>query len=312
MHLEPKNLYERLEFDKILLLLEKECLGELGREQVRQLPLMTDLQQIERQLKETAEYKLTLGKNDHFLLTAYEDLAEDLKMLDIEGYVLLEEGWKRINNVLVITASIFKFFNPDRQKIYPALHDIVRPVVFDKTLIEAINRVFDENGGIRPDASPELQKIRRDIINKQRELDKVFRSLINQYRNSGWLSDNVESIRNNRRVFSVPAEHKRKIRGIIHDESATGRTAFIEPEPVIEINNDIFDLEQEERREIWRILKELSDTFRPYTPAIRGYLQLVTRFDVIQSKARLAHQMGGNMPKLKKSAVRSPQAAARR
>jgi DNA mismatch repair protein MutS2 len=298
MRLEPKDLYERLEFDKIIALLEKECLGELGQAAVQALTIFTDVKTIERQLREVSEYKLTLSNTDRFPLSAYEDLAEDLKMLDIQDYVLPEDGFRRINTVLVIMGDIFKFFTPDRQKVYPSLYDIVRPVNFDQTLSAAIGKVFDEEGGIRPDASPELQRIRRMIVSKERELDKVFRNLINTYRNNGWLTDNVESIRNNRRVFSVPSEHKRKIRGIIHDESATGRTAFIEPEPVIEINNDIFDFQQEERREIWRILKELSATLRPYTPAMRQYLTLLVRFDVILAKARLAWQMNGTMPKL--------------
>lgn len=298
MRLEPKDLCEKLEFDKIISLLENECLGELGRNAIRHLPFLTDVKSIEQRLREVSEYKLSLSKNDHFPLSPYEDLAEDLKMLNIEGYVLPEEGFRRINDILVIIGNIFRFFTPERQQLYPTLFDIIRPVSFDPALNAAIGRVFDENGEIRPDASPALQTIRREIGNKGRELDKVFRTLINNYRNSGWLTDNVESIRNNRRVLSVPVEHKRKIRGIIHDESATGRTAFIEPEPVIEINNDIFDLQQEERREIWRILKELSDTFRPYTPAIQHYLVLVTRFDVILAKARLAREMNASMPKL--------------
>jgi DNA mismatch repair protein MutS2 len=298
MRLVPKDLYEKLEFDKILFLLEKECLGELGKEAVKKLPLMTELPTIQRQLQEVWECKLGLQNGDPLPLGTYEDLAEDLRMLDIEDYVLPQDAWQRINTVLVITGDFFKFFTPERSKIYPSLFDILRPVNLDKALAEAIGRVFDEEGNIRADASPALAKIRREIINRQRDLDKVFRSLIQQYRNSGWLTDNVESIRNNRRVLSVPAEHKRKIRGIIHDESATGRTAFIEPEPVIEINNDIFDLQQEERREIWRILKELSATFRPYSPQMRLYLMLIVRFDVIHAKARLALQIGGNLPKI--------------
>lgn len=298
MRLEPNNLLEKLEYDKIIALLDRECLGELGREAIHHLPFLTDVEAIERKLKEVNEYKLSLSKNDHFPLSQYEDLAEDLKMLDIEGYVLSQDGFVRINAVLVIFGGIFRFFTPDRQKIYPSLYDLIRPVHFDPALHAAIGKVFDENGDIRPDASPALQTIRREIGNKQKELDKVFRTLINSYRNSGWLTDNVESIRNNRRVLSVPVEHKRKIRGIIHDESATGRTAFIEPEPVIEINNDIFDLEQDEKREIWRILKELSDTLRPYTPVMRSYLTLIVQYDVIMVKARLAYQMNGVMPKL--------------
>ncbi len=298
MRLEPNNLLEKLEYDKLIALLDKECLGELGREAVHQLPFLTDVEAIERKLREVSEYKLSISKNDHFPLSQYEDLASDLKMLDIEGYVLPQDGFVRINSVLVIFGGIFRFFTPDRQQIYPSLYDIIRPVNFDPALHQAIGKVFDENGDIRPDASPALLTIRREIGSKQKELDKVFRTLINNYRNSGWLTDNVESIRNNRRVLSVPVEHKRKIRGIIHDESATGRTAFIEPEPVIEINNDIFDLEQDEKREIWRILKELSDTLRPYTPVMRSYLTLIVQYDVIMTKARLAYQMNGVMPKL--------------
>jgi DNA mismatch repair protein MutS2 len=298
VRIEPKDLYEKLEFDKILRLLEKECLGEPGRAFVKDLPLLTDQTLIEQLLDEVAECKKGQQQGDPLPIAPYDDLSEDLRMLEIEDYVLPDDGWKRINTVLLTTGKLFDFFNPDRQKDFPALYDILRPIVFDKALAETIDRVFDENGGIRPDASPILAKLRREVINKQRELDKVFRSLINDYRNKGWLTDNVESIRNTRRVFSVPSEHKRKIRGIIHDESATGRTAFIEPEPVIEINNDIFDLQQEERREIWRILKELSNTFRPYIPQIKAYEGLLLRFDVIHAKARLAAQTNAGKPKI--------------
>ncbi len=298
MRLEPKDLYEKLEFSKILLLLENECLGQPGKAFVKDLPLLTDKAMIDQQLDEVAECKLAGEQGAPLPMAVYEDLSEDLRMLEIEDYVLPVEGWKRINNVLLTAGALFQFFSLDRRKSFPTLYSILRPVEFDESLTEAINRVFDENSEIRPDASPALAGLRRAIINKQRELDKVFRRLINDYRNKGWLTDNVESIRNTRRVFSVPSEHKRKIRGIIHDESATGRTAFIEPEPVIEINNDIFDLQQEERREIWRILKELSNTFRPYIPQIQDYEALLLRFDVIQAKARLAVQIDGVKPKI--------------
>ena len=300
MQLEPKDLYEKLEFDKILALLEKECYGELGKQAVKQLPIMTDVVAIERCLNETWEYKIANEQNSHFPLSTYEDLAEDLKYLPVEDYVLPEEAWKRILNVLLITGDIFRFFDKEKKEIYPHLFDIIRPVECDPELAKAIQRVFDEEGNIRPNASPALSKIRSQITSRQRDMDKVFRILIQEYRNKGWLSDNVESVRNGRRVFSAPSEHKRKIRGIIHDESATGRTAFIEPEAAIAINNDIFDLQQEERREIWRILKELSATFRPYAEQVQVWLQLLVRFDVVNAKARLASQMNGYIPRLKK------------
>ncbi|MEZ4931910.1 MAG: Smr/MutS family protein [Saprospiraceae bacterium] len=300
MQLEPKDLYEKLEFDKILALLEKECYGELGKREIKKLPMMTEVAAIERCLNETWEYKITVEQNDHFPLSTYEDLAADLKYLHIEDYVLPEEAWRRILNVLLITGDIFRFFDKERKQIYPHLFDIIRPFDYDVELAKAIQRVFDDDGNIKPNASPALSKIRSQITSRQRDMDKVFRILIQEYRDKGWLTDNVESIRNGRRVFSAPSEHKRKIRGIIHDESATGRTAFIEPEAVISINNDIFDLQQEERREIYRILKELSAIFRPYVEDVDNYLQLLVRFDVVYAKARLASQMRAYIPRIKK------------
>lgn len=298
MELVPKDLYEKLEFDKVLHLLEEECLGEPGREEVKRLPLLTDPAAIEQQLEEVDECKRGLQNNNALPMGPYEDLSDDLRMLKIEDYVLPDEAWRRIHRLLFVTQAVFKYFTAERRKLFPVLYDIIRPLSFDEGLQEAINKVYDENGEIRPDASPTLARLRREVINRQRDLDRVFRQLIAQYRKNGWLTDNVESVRNNRRVLSVPVEHKRKIRGIIHDESATGRTAFIEPEAVIDINNDIFDLQQEERREIWRILKELSNTFRPYIPLLQQYLQLLTRLDVIGAKARLAINMEAVKPLL--------------
>lgn len=299
MQLEPQDLFEKLEFDKILELLEKECLGALGKEQIRGLCLEAEKYIIEGKLLEVKELKRCFEDNDSFPIKNYADLGEDLRMLEVEDFVLPEEGLKRINASLFSVREILGFFNAERKEIYPTLYEIVRPVSFDQGLIDAIEKVIDEKGDIRPDASPGLLKIRKAVLARQRELEKQFRSLINQYRSKGWLTDNVESFRNGRRVLSVPAEHKRKIRGIIHDESATGKTAFLEPEPIIEINNDIFDLQTEEKREIYRILKELSATLRPYVPLIASYQSLLVRFDVIRAKARLALQMNGEMPKIK-------------
>ncbi|MBK8922858.1 MAG: Smr/MutS family protein [Saprospirales bacterium] len=233
--------------------------------------------------------------------SGYADIRPDLlRMLDrwIHPSAECREVFQHIAHLLVMR-DIFKFFTSLKKEIYPKLYDIIRPLSFDESLIRAISSVFYEDGEIRPDASPELIRIRRDMQHKARELDHRFRQLIQDYRSKGWLSDTPESFRNGRRVLSVPAEHKRKIRGIIHDESDTGRTVFIEPEQVIEVNNDIFDLEGEERREIFRILRDLSDTIRPYGPLLGQYLETLIRLDVIQAKARLAQSMRAGMPVLK-------------
>ncbi|MEM9835558.1 MAG: endonuclease MutS2 [Bacteroidota bacterium] len=295
----PKDAFESLEFDKVLELLEANCYGEQGRERVRELAPMTDARLIERRLDEVAEFKQGLEDKQMMQLGVYESIAEELRQLEVEGYVLAEAGLQKINNQLLQTRDIFKFFEKViRQEAYTHLFDIIRPIVFEGELVKEIERVIDAEGNIRPDASPELQRVRRLIGSKQRELDRVFKSTIEQLRKKGWLTDSVESIRNGRRVLSVPSEHKRKIRGIIHDESSTGRTAFIEPESVININNDIFDLEQEERREIYRILRDLSAKLRPYTQQMTIYGELLVTYDVIQAKAQLARKLKAERPKV--------------
>lgn len=298
MLLEPRDLYEKLEFDKVIKLLEENCLGELGIAQIRQIAPFQDKKIIQDQLKAVHEYKISIEQNEPFPARSYEDISDDLRMLALEGYVLSEEALKRVNVILRQTYDIFMFFYLERQKTYPTLYQTIRDYNFDASLIAAIEKVIDEEGSIRPDASPALAKIRRSIGSKERELDRVFKGIIGEYRRLGWLTDNVESFRNSRRVLSVPAEHKRKIRGIIHDESTTGKTAFIEPEQVIDINNDIFDLYTEEKREIYRILKDLSETLRPYVPKMYSYIEIIVTYDVVQAKARLARSMRAVMPRI--------------
>jgi len=294
----PNDLFEKLEFNKVLKLLAQYCAGDLGQEAALKLLPEKKREWVERRLDEVHEMMESQAGEKPFPQAAYENLDEDLRMLEVEGYVLAEESLVRIGQSLQLTREIFAFFGPEQQEQFPQLYEVLKGFQFEAALLEEIDRVVDEEGNIRPDASPELQAIKKAIGSKQRELDKQFRQLANTYRSKGWLSDNVESFRNGRRVLSVPSEHKRKIRGIIHDESTTGKTAFIEPEAVIEINNDIFDLQTEEKREIYRILKELSATLRPYVPVVLAYQELLVSFDLICAKARLASRMGARRPEI--------------
>lgn len=304
MIFEPKDVVRKLEFDKVLELLVKEALTPLAAERIQAIAPSTDFNKIDLELRETRDFKLALEKNDRFPLQSFADIRPDLRMLEIDGYTLQTESFQSILRILFVVRDIFKYFAGGAKKeIYPKLYDLVRPLTFDEGLIKAIHAVFDDKGEIRPDASPDLMRIRREMQQKLKELDGKFRQLMQEYRSKGWLSDSPESFRNGRRVLSVPSEHKRKIRGLIHDESDTGKTAFIEPEGVIEVNNDIFDLEHEEKREIFKILRNLSDTIRPYGPLIGEYLEVLVHFDVIQAKARLALAMRGGMPILKEKPI---------
>ena len=302
IHVEPADCLLKLEYDKVIALLSKEALTPMAAGRLEALRPRADHHWIEARLREVRDYKLAFEKNDRMPMRAFADLSEELRMLRVEGYTLSSEAFQRILSVLYLARDWIKFFAGGAKKeIYTRLHALVRGMDMDEGLIRAINAVFDEKGELRPDASPELVRIRRDIQIKMRELDARFRQIINEYRQKGWLADSPESFRNNRRVLAVPAEHKRKIRGIIHDESDTGRTAFIEPEGVIEINNDLFDLENEEKREIFRILRDLSECVRPHAAPLADYQEILTQLDVIQAQARLALAMRANIPQIKET-----------
>jgi DNA mismatch repair protein MutS2 len=300
MLFEPRDVAQKLEFDKVIELLVKEALTPMAVERILDIRPIENFLQLDVELRETRDFKLAIEKNDRFPLQSFEDVRADLRMLEIEGYTLQTESFQGILRILFVVRDLFKYFAGGAKKeIYPNLYNRVRHLHFDEGLIKSIQAVFDDKGEIRPDASPDLMRIRKETQQKIRELDGKFRQMMQEYRAKGWLSDSPESFRSGRRVLSVPAEHKRKIRGIIHDESDTGKTAFIEPDAVIEINNDIFDLEHEEKREIFKILRALSDTIRPYGQTIGAYLEALISLDVIQAKARLAVAMRANMPILK-------------
>lgn len=304
MHFEPRDVFRKLEFDKVLELLEREALTPMGAEILAELTPAISFDQIDQALREVRDWKLALEKNDRIPVATFTDVRSDLKMLDIDGFTLQSEAFQGILRILMNMRDLFRFFTPPvKREIYPKIYDILRPLSYDEGLAKAIMAVFDESGEIRPDASPELQRIRREIVSRTRDLDSKFRQIVQEFRAKGWLADSPESIRNGRRVLAVPSEHKRKIRGIIHDESDTGRTAFIEPDVVTEINNDIFDLQHDEKREIFKILKTLSDQIRPYSPVIHEYFNALVRCDVIQAKAKLAMSMRASMPILKEKPV---------
>ena len=300
MEFSPADLFEKLEFDKILHITESLCLGEPAVNYFRNLTLSNQPFVLERQLQEVFEYKKTYNENHNFPASAYFDISEDLKMLAIEGFVLTSESLISIAQILQGTEKFYKFFNPksETRTLYPILFNVIRESDFDEQLLKSINKVVDEEGNIRPDASPELQRIARMQASKRQELDKRFRQVANYYQSKNQLADTVESFRNGRRVLAVLAEYKRQVKGILHDESATGRTVFIEPEEVIEFNNDLFDMEQEYRREIYRILRALSALLRPNISKLNQYLAITIKYDIIQAKGQLAYTLDATKPKL--------------
>lgn len=298
----PEDLLEKLEFDKVVQLARSYCRGELGAEAIANAPIYADVERVQARLIEVEQMHKTYAEGHHFPLSAYIDLGGEYQRLRIEGYVLTLEAVQAMRLQLVNVQQIFQFFGYGKKRdiisLYPQLYGKIERIDFAEILLIAVQKIMDDEGNMRADASPELLRLSRLRNSKQQELDKRFRSTAQAYLAKGWLADIVESTRNGRRVLAVLAEHKRQVKGILHDESATGRTAFIEPEEVMDINNELFNIDLEEKREIYRILRELSALFTPYAATLQLYQDILVEFDELQARAQLAYAMQGVRPML--------------
>lgn len=294
----PKELFAKLEFDKILTLVEERCYSTLGKELVAKIQIHTDPEYIKQLLIQVHEYKQLLMIEEKELPTQnFLDLKAELHYLAVDNSVLNEGQLFKIYRVLQTIFEIVLYFKQEeRRENYPEIFALVAKIDVDKRLINAIKDVLDEEGHVRPTASKELMSIRKRINNSYRALERSFNGVIKEYKQLGWLADSVESIRNGRRVLAVASEHKRKIRGIIHDESNSGRITFIEPDATLQVSNGIIELQQAEKREIYRILKTLTASVRPYGQTLQSYQKTLALIDFIRAKARFAWDIEASMP----------------
>ena len=297
MHLYPSDINEKLEFDKILQRLSYFCLGAPAKDIIVGIKAFNQKKKIERLLDEIAEFQIVFDMQWEFPLFHYASVKEELYLLKKIDYVLEIDSYLKLYDYLRNVDAIRQFFaDKEKQEQLPLLHVIAEQIEYETELLKAFEQVFSEDGKIKPSASPELKKIFAQIASKERELDQVFNAIISKFKKMGYLTDNLESYKNSRRVLSVAAEAKRKVKGIIHDESSTGKTVFIEPEASVDLNNILFDLEAEKRSEVYKILKELSSKLRPYTDDFDLWQKILVRYDVIRSKALFAKQYDGQRP----------------
>ncbi|NNE25831.1 MAG: endonuclease MutS2 [Saprospiraceae bacterium] len=303
MHLYPSDINDKLEFDKILQRLSTYCLGAPAKSIVLGMKAFNHKNKIERLLDEIAEFQIVFAMQWEFPLFHYASIQEELYLLKKVDYVLELESYLKLYDYLRNVDAISQFFkSKEKQEQLPLLFAIAQQIEFDSGLLKNFEKIFSEDGKLKPSASPELKKIFSQISSKERELDQVFNGIISKFKKMGYLTDNLESYKNSRRVLSVAAEAKRKIKGIIHDESATGKTVFIEPEASVELNNMLFDLEAQKRLEVYKILKTLSANLRPYIEEFDLWQKILVRYDVIRSKALFAKSYEGKRPRISDNA----------
>ncbi|MES2329834.1 MAG: MutS2/Smr-associated SH3 domain-containing protein [Bacteroidota bacterium] len=298
MRLYPATAISQLEFDKVKALLREHAKTEYAKEKAENLRIHTRKEYIELELQQSNEYKLILQLGQYFPNDFSLNISRDIKLLSIPGAMLIGEQWMPIRRLVENMGTIFRWFDAERRMAFPALSKVIAGTYYEKVIIELIDEILDENGNVKDNASEDLQRIRINLFRKRNELRRMFEKVIAKLAKAGYSADIDESFSNGRRVVAVFSEHKRQVKGILHGESDSRKTAFIEPEETIELNNAVFALEHDETREIQKILRDLTARLSVYGPLLQQYLETTGEYDFINAKAKLAIDMNGQLPSL--------------
>jgi len=293
----PSTYEQKIGFDQIKSLVSERCISSLGRAFVDKIRMNTKAEVIQLMIEQVEEFRQILMFDSHFPAQDYYDMSNELSNIRIEGSFIDTEALARLRSFLRTISEIVHYIRKRDAEKYPHLTNMVDNLYFDETLMVLLDKVIDDKGNIRDNASPELHHIRKEMVRISIEATKKIRQLLRQAKQSSLIADDAEiTIRNGRLVIPVPAANKRKIKGFIHDESATGQTVFIEPEAVFDDNNEIRDLQNAERREIIRILIEVSDALRPAVDDIESAQMFLGLIDFLRAKAKLAIDIQGVKP----------------
>jgi DNA mismatch repair protein MutS2 len=296
MKVYPESAPVQLEFDKIKNGLHERCRSDYAKEKALNLRIHTRKEFIDRELKQSHEYKQILQNGLYFPNDYVLNLARELRLLSIPGAMLGGEELVSIRKLATSIEKIFRWFDAERHVAFPALSLVVDGSYYEKTILEMIDDVVDETGQVKDSASPELQSIRMNLYRKRNELRRLFDRIVGKLNKQGYLAEIEESFMSGRRVLAVFAEQKRTVKGILHGESESRRTSFIEPEETIDLNNQLYELEDAEKREVYRILKELTSRLSVYAPLLTTYHAIVGEYDFIYAKAQFAITLHAEYP----------------
>lgn len=296
----PDNFEQKIGFDQIKEILLKGCLSRLGRENVSKMHFMKDVELLSLEIERTAEFKDICLIEDSFPQDSYIDLSECLKRLKVEGTYIMQSELFDLRKSLSTIVSIVSFFNKDDEEAkYPYLTSLAKDIANHSLIVKSIDRLLDNFGNIKDNASPELASIRSAINSKRSAVSRLMQSKLKEAQKAGWADSTTDlAIRDGRAVIAVDSAHKRKMKGLIHDESVTGKTSYIEPIEVFEVNNEINRLEFDEKREIIKILTAFSDELRPEIDELLCSYDFLGEIDFLRSKARFAITIDAQKPQI--------------
>ncbi len=284
-----------LEFTTIQNWLAEFAIGPTAKNRLEQLSPIQELHLIRPTLGKLKEFHTIRASGESFPSLLFEELTKELTLLPIKDAVLSQEGFVRIYRASEATNAILYFFDK-RKEEYPLLCDLTNETYYTKEITDAIERVFDRKGAIKDDASPELYMIRQKIHQVRNQINKNFEKELRKLLKEGILGDTKETFVNDRRVLTVQSTYKRKISGSVVGSSKTGSLTFIEPEINIPLNNELELLIDDERKEIFKILKVLTADIAHHFPLIKAYNELLIELDFINSKTKLALELNADLP----------------
>ncbi len=298
-HIYPEHFEEKIGFDRVRAMLFSKCLSTMGKEWVDAMHFMLEFEMISTQLGEVNEFLRIVREIENFPANHFFDLRSALNKIKVEGRFLEPEELFDLKRSLESVRAIVQFFKKQEDTVFPLLkkkteHVQIFPYIYDK-----IDSIINKFGKIRDNASPELAQIRKSILSLHSSMSKRLHAILKQAQKDGLIEDDASvSIRDGRAVIPIPASNKRKIKGIVYDESGTGKTSYVEPNEIVEMNNEIRELEYAERREIVRILTTFSNDIRPYLADLFYSYEFLGEIDFIRSKALLAAEFNGILPEI--------------
>ncbi len=299
----PQNFEQKIGFDQIRQLLKDKCLSTLGEERVNEMNFSDHFEEVDELLNQVAEFVRIIQEEDNFPDQFFFDVRPSLKRIRIEGMYMDEQELFDLRRSLETIRDIIRFLQRNDEEEsdcpYPSLKKLAGDITVFPQLITKIDGILNKYGKIKDNASTELSRIRRELANTMGSISRSLNSILRTAQSEGYVDKDVApTMRDGRLVIPVAPGLKRKIKGIVHDESASGKTVFIEPAEVVEANNRIRELEGDERREIIRILTEFSNTLRPSIPEILQSYEFLAEIDFIRAKSHFAIQTNSIKPSL--------------
>ena len=299
----PKNFETKIGFVEIRKYLKGLCLSSLGTEEVDALSFQNDVVRIRKQLQQIHEFRTILQSDEEFPEENYLDMRSVLVHIQVKGTYMEEPDLFALRSSLSTIASMVAFLRgkgggeEQEEVLYPALKELTDDVVCFPAIIEKTDRILNKFGKLRDDASPELQTVRQSLVSTKRGITISLHNILHSAQQSGYVERDVSpTFRDGRLVIPVAPALKRKIKGIVHDESASGKTVFVEPAEVVEANNRVRELELQERRAIIAILMEVSEFIRPFTDSLLQSYKFLGKIDFIRAKSLFAGNIGGVEP----------------